>query len=260
MNSREEEFSISFGSEQGSHLLLLDSEDGSDITPPPLANPPSDASYSSSFLDMVKQSVERAQILYRSKEEESDSFDSILHFGSSQENEDKSEERVERGRREKDREPAFVPVGFESQQSHESMPEFAVLREDPLSVTHLRYTTNKRKKKEQQVKMALEAAHAQLLSETEKEPFLYFIQAQTDKESEEDLNEESDDDFSSWLCFDSQGSYAKFKHDIDDKVNQMDKPKQTEEQEEDESFSDLQQKIMMTSTPKRMFDLSKKRV
>ncbi|KAI8346770.1 hypothetical protein BD560DRAFT_411248 [Blakeslea trispora] len=265
--------SISFGSLEDGYLLL-DSEDASDLTALPLANPPSDASYSSSFMEMVRQSVQRAQTIYNldpisqaKHNDEDDSFESILHFGSSQDNEVDSlhteinEERIEVGRHQ-EREADFIPVGLESQQSQENIPEFAFIREDPLSVSHLRYTTSKRKKKEQQVKMALEAVSAQLLPDTEKESFLCFLQEQDGKEDDnhEEAIDDDQDDFSSWLCFDSQGSYAKFKHDIEDKIHQSSKPEQNDEESKEDSFSDLQQRIMMTSTPKRTFNLSQKRV
>ncbi|RCH80566.1 hypothetical protein CU098_005626 [Rhizopus stolonifer] len=273
MDQQSEEASISYGSSPHS-FAEDDNLDENEPTLPPIAGPPSDASYSSSFIEMVKACVERAHENHRvttmantEKNEQVDSFASILNFYSSQESDlpfsvlsSASEKQVEKGRRQAQENE--LPVRLHSQDSVGSLPEFAVIRSDPLSVNHVRYTTNKKKDQEQQVKEALDSVGTKFLFDGPEKELCWSHSP----EPKPDSPLLSSQEFSSWLCFDSQGSYANFKHDIEEKVSaikgkQKESPTRPEPLEKDSHlFADLESKIIMTSTPKRVFDLSKKRV
>ncbi|KAI7906014.1 uncharacterized protein BX663DRAFT_549135 [Cokeromyces recurvatus] len=186
----EEEKSMILDSFDGCYLFeeeaAADDDDDEDIiidTSPPLAEPPSDASYDESFIELIKRYLKRAQEMTKSEvktwfSEERKSFDSLINYDlCTSDNEFKA---VEKGRADaidcyKEELPLYLIAQEEEEKERDmSLPEFAVLKQSPMTVRDLNYTTNKK------------------------------------------IEQEHMKDFSSWLCFDSEDELVKFKDEIKD--------------------------------------------
>jgi hypothetical protein len=234
------EQSISTGSLED-YYLLIDPQyniDESITTPPPIADPPSDASYDESFIEMVKQTVQRARIAYAESHpnEENDDQESISNYlnsqasvvlssqDSNQPNNDvyDNEARVEQARRDVDPQYDDIPLPYylkEEQESSQklidsqmSLPEFAIIKKNSNTVNEVEYVTNKKPEKKETEKEERAADDARSYFERERDLYKNAIKELAQwKQEEEEEEEGSSTDYSSWLCFDNETEVAQFK-------------------------------------------------
>jgi hypothetical protein len=231
------EVSISTGSSESYYLILDPQYNNEDpiSTPPPIASPPSDASYDDSFIEMVKQTVQRARMNYAKSnpnENDDDDTDSIFNYLNSEasivlssqdtnqpnnnDNDVDDEARVEQPRRAIDlqyNETIPQPYHTSSQKSLDtqtSLPEFVVIKKNPSTVNQVEYVTNKKPEREENEKEARAAADARLYFEQERDLFKEAIKELTGWQQEEEESRSSKD-YSSWLCFDNENEVAQFK-------------------------------------------------